>query len=502
MPNNAVTVNPAQTGHPVRTSQLTETSGPFSGQLVDQENVIIADPTNPANQAAVTQLHSGFNQPIPTGGSLLGAGVAQVQNASTKLDPSIEGGQDGVPARGLPATVTSLAARSGSTSCGQTVSASASSVNLLVASSAGFIPGCIAIIDTVASGVQEGQVVIAVPDTTHITVDHLNNAHAGGVSAFPIITYVYNQERDAAGELDVAAGIGAATAIEYEFDGVTYLRGRNVFGVSGVYTDTSSGSVTASSLPVVITVQGGFTAGPTGLQVGHTLVIDPLGGSPEQQQIIALNAGAKTITVAQLFFSHSGNFKVFAAVQSLSAAPQNLTGIGVAAEAAMLYSGQNGSTGVQQFSVEKDVNAVGTNLPISVSVGTAGASGIDADCEFGVVDTSARSFAAGTLIPDQHGQGGEDLVTVGGRLTTSTTPTALTVVKAGAGRLCRILVVTTNGANPILIYDNSSAASGTVVGVVAANAAAGTILDLQMPCTNGITIAATASAGTITVSYY
>ncbi len=92
----------------------------------------------------------------------------------------------------------------------------------------------------------------------------------------------------------------------------------------------------------------------------------------------------------------------------------------------------------------------------------------------------------------------EEMVSV---TTTQVTPTSLTVVKASPGRLCKVLVTTANGENAINIFDNASAASGTIIGVVAANASVGTIYDLQMPAAHGITIAGTASAGTITVSY-
>ncbi len=92
----------------------------------------------------------------------------------------------------------------------------------------------------------------------------------------------------------------------------------------------------------------------------------------------------------------------------------------------------------------------------------------------------------------------EEIVSV---TTTQVTPTSLTVVKSTPGRLCKVLVTTANGENAINIFDNASAASGTIIGVVAANASVGTVYDLQMPAANGITIAGTASAGTITVSY-
>ena len=78
------------------------------------------------------------------------------------------------------------------------------------------------------------------------------------------------------------------------------------------------------------------------------------------------------------------------------------------------------------------------------------------------------------------------------------------VVKGAPGRLCRVLVTTTTTtAQAITFYDNASAGSGTVVGIIPGASTAGTTFDIQMPCTNGITIAQNASlaAGAITVSW-
>jgi hypothetical protein len=53
------------------------------------------------------------------------------------------------------------------------------------------------------------------------------------------------------------------------------------------------------------------------------------------------------------------------------------------------------------------------------------------------------------------------------------------------------------------VYDNASAASGTIIAVIAGSTAAGVVVDLQMPCNNGITIGSNASlaAGVITLSW-
>jgi hypothetical protein len=59
--------------------------------------------------------------------------------------------------------------------------ASSTPVNIPVASSTGFSVNFVATIDTVASGVQELEVVTAVPDATHVTVAKLTNNHMSGV---------------------------------------------------------------------------------------------------------------------------------------------------------------------------------------------------------------------------------------------------------------------------------------------------------------------------------
>lgn len=77
---------------------------------------------------------------------------------------------------------------------------------------------------------------------------------------------------------------------------------------------------------------------------------------------------------------------------------------------------------------------------------------------------------------------------------------AAAAIKASAGRLHRVLV-TTAGTASLTFYDNASAASGTILGFIPANAAAGTIYDLQMPAANGIWCASGTNTPAITVSY-
>lgn len=73
-------------------------------------------------------------------------------------------------------------------------------------------------------------------------------------------------------------------------------------------------------------------------------------------------------------------------------------------------------------------------------------------------------------------------------------------VKSGAGRLCKVIVLAT-GTAAVSIYDNT-AASGTVVFTVPANAAAGTIYDLYVPTTLGIYVGGTTNTPQLLTTYY
>lgn len=89
----------------------------------------------------------------------------------------------------------------------------------------------------------------------------------------------------------------------------------------------------------------------------------------------------------------------------------------------------------------------------------------------------------------------------GGAVSIPAGTTANTVVKASTGRLARVLLQAANATNQILIYDNATSASGTVIGLIAATGALG-IYDFQMPVKYGITVGGNATNPAMTVSYY
>lgn len=97
----------------------------------------------------------------------------------------------------------------------------------------------------------------------------------------------------------------------------------------------------------------------------------------------------------------------------------------------------------------------------------------------------------------------QDLTTGGGAKTTALLGTAIAAGNqtiTPANRLQQILVTTANGANAISIFDGST--SGTIVAIVPASAAIGTIIRCNMPILTGsIVVGQTAAAGNLTISY-
>jgi hypothetical protein len=75
-----------------------------------------------------------------------------------------------------------------------------------------------------------------------------------------------------------------------------------------------------------------------------------------------------------------------------------------------------------------------------------------------------------------------------------------TVIKAAGGYLAGVMV-TTQGTNAMVIYDNASAGSGKIIGVVAANAPAGPPFFYHMPAANGITVLGNANNPAVTISW-
>lgn len=80
---------------------------------------------------------------------------------------------------------------------------------------------------------------------------------------------------------------------------------------------------------------------------------------------------------------------------------------------------------------------------------------------------------------------------------TGTTPAT---VKGTAGYL-KGFVVTTTATAAMTFYDNASAASGTVLYTTSSSIAAGTIVTLDMPFLNGLTLSQASGSAAVTIAY-
>ena len=96
---------------------------------------------------------------------------------------------------------------------------------------------------------------------------------------------------------------------------------------------------------------------------------------------------------------------------------------------------------------------------------------------------------------------GETLSTFGGQFSQAVVSGAgIVTLKAAPGRLCRI-VITVAGTVAFTVFDNASAASGTVLFTSPTATSIGTIFDIQLPAQNGITISNPASSPGFTVTW-
>lgn len=137
-----------------------------------------------------------------------------------------------------------------------------------------------------------------------------------------------------------------------------------------------------------------------------------------------------------------------------------------------------------------DPNAVPLGVTLSSAVlaaGTALVGGVN------VVDSAGTNKAG---VDANHNA----YVTNGGTATVVITASSAGVVKAAPGRLCRVLVTSTV-TSAVSIYDNTNAASGTLLATIPTTAAVGTVYDVQMPAAVGIYVGGGTGSPGLTVSY-
>lgn len=493
----------SNTGKNVDTNQIV-----VGANTVQRQNISIADPATAAAIVNVTQFHASDNQALGTFYGLATGGISQTVNISGNLDRARGVQGDQLQGTGLPCDVSMLTQIGTPVKATNTVTAG-SNKTINIGSTANLAVGGIVQVDTGAN--MEWARVNAVVANTSITVDTLVNGHTlNQYSVFPII---FNMPRDASGELDLSGGTGANMAVDYNFDGATFQRQRNVCGLN-VYTDTSASNLAASTVPIAIATTGS----PPQLPVGTVILVDALGTNPELAQVTAVNVAGKTITVASLANAHNGSvtaFQIAANYQGLAQVPANFGPFGIAAEAAVLVSGVSATTGLQQYSVEKDVNAAG----LTPTQGAASGAGVDADCVYGMYLTSVPALTNKQMSPLQLDVVGDLLVGVAGTIKNNLTKPTVgspiqnlnatkVAVKASAGTLYGFIIENNQAAATyIQLFDVASA--GVTLGTtkpdleyfVAASSMGFIPLPTQgWPFGTALTAAATTASGGLTGS--
>lgn len=173
-------------------------------------------------------------------------------------------------------------------------------------------------------------------------------------------------------------------------------------------------------------------------------------------------------------------------------------------------------TQINSVPISTTAASAGTNTPLSdllpvallainPSSPTTGnylyAAGADGVITAYVLEAVAGMINAAGNADRWRGANGVGETTSGGRQTTAIAAAGSANIKATPGRLAKVLV-TTAGTAVLTFYDNAAGGStGTIIGVVAANAAVGTLLDVQMPAAAGISAVGGAGSPAVTVSW-
>lgn len=250
---------------------------------------------------------------------LVSGAITQILNAGGTIDRQRETGADGISALGITTGAAQFAMAFLTTD--STDNFAAGTRTFTPAAMSGTLQGVawsiqfgsVLVLDSGAS--QETVLVTAVTATTFTCVT--TKAHNGTGTPFNIVGFVYNQEKDCAGELDGASGAGTAVAAEYEYNGGgggsasasgntnNYDRARNLQGKGLNSTTIASGGGIGSSSVVL-------NAAPTGLQPGQPLyfLTTGLGSVISEVQYVAKNytVGSTTVPLqAALLINHATN---------------------------------------------------------------------------------------------------------------------------------------------------------------------------------------------------
>lgn len=256
-------------------------------------------------KATVAQFHNADNQsPGGTAYGLLTGGVAQLLNISGNLDRQRETGQDGISPLGVATGAATFAMRFKTTDSTDNFTAGTRAFTPVAMSGTlqgvawSIQPGSILSLDSGAN--QEYVLVTAITSTTFTCIT--TKTHNGTSTPFPITGFVYNQERDIAGETDGSPGAGGASAIEMAYNGGGPLNNSN--GISNLQFDRDrnvqglglgSGSISNNPLAAGSTTLT-LNSAPTTLQPGLQVILDRAGSNPETNYVdLNYTVGSTTV---------------------------------------------------------------------------------------------------------------------------------------------------------------------------------------------------------------
>lgn len=312
--------------------------------------------------ASVAAFHNTDNQVTATGNALLTGGVAQLVNVNSNLDRQRGTGSDGISAIGI-STGSAQFAMSYRGTVALAITLNASPQIITPSSMTGNVQGVpyailIGTVLTFDTGVNQEVVLVTAVTTTTFT-GIFNKSHSAAV----IYTgFVYNQERDASGELDGATGAGTAVAVGYEYngghpDGIhNYDRERNLHS-KGHVTQTITATTAAQ---VTITT----ATAPTGLEPGELITLSTANlGTPETAYVASNYViGSTTIPLAAPLVIAGNTILHFETYMPNGPGLNGLLPFGIGIEEDVVYDPISGLFFIERAATQDAVS--GQNLPM------------------------------------------------------------------------------------------------------------------------------------------
>ena len=312
--------------------------------------------------ASVAPFHNTDNQGTSTGNAVLTGGIAQLLNINGNLDRQRATGSDGISALGV-ATGSAQFAMTFKGTIAATITLSASPQVITPFAMTGNVQGVnwsivIGTVLTVDTGATlETVLITAITSTTFTAI--FAKSHSAGVS---FTGYVYNQERDAAGELDGATGAGTAVAVGYEYngghpDGIhNYDRERNLNAKGHVVQTITATTVGQTSITAA--------TAPTGLEPGELILISTAGLATPEVAYVASNylIGSTTIPLAAPLAVAGNTFLHFEQYAPNGPGTNGLLPFGIGIEEDVVFDPVTGLFYIERSATQDGVP--GANLPM------------------------------------------------------------------------------------------------------------------------------------------